>query len=102
MTTSLVNGKMEPSFGIQLIQTSQLRAKVKMSIIKKKCWNRSGKLTMLTGMGPPAPLGYGYGDTRYPILKEDVCGVGSVLPKNIIIATVSLHENIRSGNDKIH
>ncbi|KAK6633475.1 hypothetical protein RUM44_004082 [Polyplax serrata] len=42
---------------------------------------------MLTGMGPPAPLGYGYGDTRYPILKEDVCGVGSVLPKNIIIAT---------------
>lgn len=42
------------------------------------------KLTMLTGMGPPAPFGYGYGETKYPILKEDVCGVGSVLPKIII------------------
>lgn len=44
-------------------------------------YTQKKKLTMLTGMGPPAPFGYGYGETRYPILKEDVCGVGSVLPE---------------------
>lgn len=37
-------------------------------------------LTIETGMGPPVPLAYVYGDTRYPILNDDVWGDGSTLP----------------------
>lgn len=38
-------------------------------------------LTIDTGMGPAAPLAQLQGDTRYPMLNEEVWGTGSTLPR---------------------
>lgn len=50
-------------------------------ILKKSLGLNLKRLTIETGIGPAAPFAQPYGDTRYPMLNDEVCGPGSTLPK---------------------